>query len=691
MLENPEYRIGIDVGGTFTDFVVANTINDKLLFYKEPSTPNDPSAAVQNGISALISSNSISSDNVKLIVHGTTIGLNSIIQRQGSKMALVVSQGTRDVFEIGRMRLPSSYDFTEPRETPLVPRNLVFEISARMDSFGNIIQPFDLQEIRELSSKLRQNQVESVAIMLLNSYRNPILELEVGKELRRELDGLLITESSVIWPEIREYERCLIAGLNSYIHPLMTAYFDQLQTRVNNLGINCPINITANNGGTVSIETARSRPIDTVLSGPASGVVASVNIGDQSNLQKLITFDMGGTSADISVCPEGKPEFTSSTFVGDFPLMMPVVNIAAIGAGGGSKLSVDEFGLLKVGPLSAGAVPGPVCYGRGGDVPTVTDCYLALGIIDEKNFLGGRMELDAKAAILALEQVAIKIGLEGPNRALETAEAAIRVATAKMATEINKLLAQEGVDPREFSLVAYGGAGATHANMLADEALLTSVLVPTAPGTFCALGAVLADVRRDFVANTRCVINDEARKNSKDWEILLVKLEEMENEAESWLELEGEMIQDHEFSISINLRYPNQADELEITIPTDRSEGLSPKIVSDLFHEAHMQLYGFNEPTSALQISTLRLGIIGRLKHVKLPKIEAVKQEVKRKRTVWHSGEYIDAKVYMRSELDAGTKISGPAIIEQPDTTIFILPKWHAKADQFGTLNITRE
>ena len=691
LMADKRYRIGIDVGGTFTDFVLADMAERELWFHKEPSVPDDHSAAVDQGIRALIENHGLSAQSVELVVHGTTIGLNAIIQRRGAKMALIVSHGNRDVLEIARMRLPSSYDFTEPRETPLVPRNLVFEVSARMDARGRIIEGVDAAEMKVLAAQLKSADVEAVAIMLLNSYRDPSLEIEIRQALRKELGDLLITESSVVWPEIREYERCLVAGLNSYIQPLMTNYFDRLESRVKAVGIECPIYITANNGGTLGIDTARRRPIDTVLSGPASGVVASARVGAANEISQLITFDMGGTSADISVCQQGVPEFTSSTFVGDFPLMMPVVNVRAIGAGGGSILWVDELGFLKVGPLSAGAAPGPVCYGRGGDRSTVTDCYVTLGIIDPDNFLSGRMQLDAEAARNSLDAIAEQLGIQGPDREFEAAEAAIRVATAKMATEINKLLAHAGVDPRDFSLMAYGGAGATHANLLAEEARLTSVLVPTAPGTFCALGAVLADVRRDYVANARYLIGGAGQGVKADWQKLTAQLAKMEAEARCWVEKEGDLIGAHDFAVSINLRYPSQAYELEVPIPPEQRERISAELVSRLFHEEHQKHYGFNEPDSALQTSTLRLGVIGRVAPVTLPNADEAKPTTTGVRKLWHGGRHLEAAVYRREEFGQGASVTGPAVIEQPDTTIFLLPGWNAEADRQGTLSLRRE
>jgi N-methylhydantoinase A len=689
-MSRSRYRIGIDVGGTFTDFVVADMDGNGLRFHKEPSVPGDPSAAVESGIAAMLAAHGILPGDVELIVHGTTIGLNAIIQRRGARMALVVCRGNRDLLEIARLRLPSSYDFTEPREVPLVPRDLVFEIDARMRSDGSVLKPLDMAEIDTLAERLGSANVEAVAILLLNSYRDASLETALGTELRKRLPGVLVTESGLIWPEVREYERGLVAGLNAYIHPLMTRYFDRLKARVDGLGITAPVYITANNGGTLSLETARARPIDTVLSGPASGVVASTRLGNATGRTQLITFDMGGTSADIAVCQTGAPEFTTSTFVGDFPLIMPVVNVGAIGAGGGSIVWVDAQGLLKIGPLSAGADPGPVCYSRGGKEPTLTDCYVTLGIIDPATFLGGRMTLDVDAARLALESIADRIGLSGDNRAIAAAESALRVASAKMGTEITKLLATAGVDPRQFSLVAYGGAGPTHANLLAEEAHLTSVTIPTAPGTFCALGAILADVRRDYVRTVRKLIGSNAGARN-GWDAVAEAIAVLEAEARAWIASEGDIVGDTEIIVSFNLRYLAQAYELEVFVPRSAREGLNDTQVCELFHAEHERLYGFRELKVPVQTATVRLGVIGKVPAVTLPDVPPSIPQPLLHRTVWHNGQPLSTAVYARRDIGAGASIAGPAIIEQLDTTTYVLPGWRADADRLGALNISRE
>jgi N-methylhydantoinase A len=682
----PHIRIGIDVGGTFTDFVLVDRATGRLGYHKEPSVPSDPSAAVENGLKGLISAQGIDPAAIELVVHGTTIGLNATIQRRGARMAMVVSRGNRDVLEIARLRLPSSYDFTAPREAPLVPRDLMFELGARQRADGRIETDPDPDEIKALAQKLRTSGVEAVAIMLLNSYRNPDMEIAVADALRAELPGVLITESAVVWPEVREYERALVAGLNASIHPLMTRYFDRLLSRVKGLGIAAPIYITANNGGTLSLETARARPIDTVLSGPASGVVAACRVGEAAGQPRLVTIDMGGTSADISIVQSGTPEFTTATFVGDFPLMMPVVNVGAIGAGGGSILWVDAQGVLKVGPLSAGADPGPVAYGRGGKDPTVTDCYLVLGIVDPDRFLGGRMRLDLSAARQALDKIAERIGLSGPDRAEAAAEAALRVASAKMATELTKLLATAGVDPRRFSLVAFGGAGPTHANLLAEEAGLTSVLVPTAPGTFCALGAILADVRRDYVRTARQLVG--AGADQSGFELISTMLKSLVAEASEWIAQEGAIVGAHDFVVTMRMRYPGQAYELDVAIPDAAiTSGLA---LAELFHAEHHRLYGFAEHASGVQVTTLRVGVIGRVPPVMLPDQPPTKPVARSSRKVRHAGAFHIADVYDRDSLGQGALVYGPAIVEQLDTTSFVLPGWQAHSDRIGTLHLTK-
>lgn len=674
------YRLGIDVGGTFTDFVIATPDGANFAFHKEPSVPGDPSRAVEAGTAHLIETLGIAPGDIELVVHGTTLALNAIIQKNGSKVALVVSRGNRDVMEIARARMPNSYDFTAGREEPLIGRESVFEVSARGLSSGEVMTEADPAEIAEVAKAIAAGGHEAVAVMLLNSYRDGTLERRVAGLLADELGGTPVVASSDIWPEMREYERALVTAMNAFIHPLMNDYFTRLEERFRGLGVMAPVYITANNGGTVSLATARARPVDTVLSGPASGVLAATRVAGA--YPSLMTFDMGGTSTDIAISQGGELEFTNATHIGDYPLMLPVVNVSAIGAGGGSVVWSDAQGLLKVGPMSAGADPGPVSYGRGGERPTMTDCYLTLGYFDPARFNDGKMPLDADAAAVALGTIAEAMGLGG---AVEAAEAAVRVATAKMATELRKLLAQKGLDPRGFVLVAYGGAGPTHANLLAEEARLDAVLVPRLPGTFCALGAILADVRRDYVRPARTMIT----RTGEGWAPIAETLKAMEAEARAWVVEEGDIIGDHALILTCDMRYPAQAFELAIRVPDFDLDTLRPQDLIALFDEEHRRLYGFAEDED-LQITNLRLAVVGAVEPLQLGAAEGgAAPEPRAMRRVFHEG-FRDVPVYDRATLGKGAAVEGPAIVEQPDSTVFILPAWRAAVDDLGNLLIRR-
>lgn len=669
------------MGGTFTDFVLADMASGKIAFHKEPSVPQDPSKAAEAGAAALIAREGISPASVELVVHGTTLALNAIIQQKGARVALVVSRGNRDVMEIARARMPNSYDFTVGREAPLIPREAVFEIAARGLSDGSVMTAAEPDEIAEVARSIADAEYDAVAVMLLNSYRDPALEAEVAGQLARALPGVPVTPSAAIWPEMREYERALVTCMNSYVHPLMETYFKRLQTRFAGLGIAAPIYITANNGGTVSLDTARARPVDTVLSGPASGVLAATRTAPDT--PSLITFDMGGTSTDISITQGGELAFTNATLIGDYPLMLPVVNVSAIGAGGGSIVWADAQGLLKVGPESAGADPGPVCYGRGGQRPTITDCYLTLGYFDPERFNDGQLALNADAAASALRDTGAAAGQED---AVATASAALMVATARMATELRKLMAENGLDPRGFVLAAYGGAGPTHANLLAEEAMLDGVLVPRLPGTFCALGAILADVRREYVRQARITTT----RDGDGWAGITDLLADIQREALDWVATEGDLIGAHELRLTCDMRYPGQAFELPIEVPDYALDRLTPGLIIDLFNAQHEKLYGFAEPDSAVQVTTLRVSVVGIVEQIGLPTVPP--GELPKPRTVrrMYHHDWRDVPVYDRASIGSGATVDGPAIVEQPDTTVLILPGWQAVSDAMGNLMITR-
>jgi N-methylhydantoinase A len=682
-IESKHHRavVGVDVGGTFTDFVA--TLSDgRLAHHKEPSTPHDPALAVGRGLRALAERYPQFALSGGLLVHGTTIALNAVLQRKVARVALVVSRGTRDVLEIARCRMPSSFDFHVSKEEPLIARERVIEIDARIAADGSVMAQPDEAQIEDMCRQIATMDVQAVAVMLLHSYLAPALEDSVASSIAARLPKLLVSRSAQVWPEIREYERAVAVCLNAQIHPLMDRYLAQLSDILAATQPPPTLLLSTSSGGSLSLRSARERPIETLLSGPASGVMAAVHLMRLADMPSAVTFDMGGTSADMAVLTEGKVTFTTTARVGGLPLMMPVVGVNSIGAGGGSIVSVDTEGVIKVGPESAGARPGPVAFGFGGTQPTVTDCYVVLGLIDPGAFLGGRLTLDRAAAEAALVPIAERIGVPTVAHA---AEAALKVATARMAAELFKLLAQQGLEPARYVLVPFGGAGPTHAVRLVEEAGLLGAAVPPAAATFCALGAALADVRRDFVRSFRPVrLATLGRTLWDTWSTL-------EAEARDWLAQENVPLIGHQLSYAIDMRYAGQSHNLEVVVPASVRQEQSVHGVAEAFHTLHESIYDFREDDAAVEIVTQRLSIRGQMPPIDLPAIEEGQPPVRASsRPVFNDGAWLDAAVYTRDGLSLGTRLEGPAIIEQEDTTTWLPPGWCVAVDRTGVLLISR-
>lgn len=675
-------RIGIDVGGTFTDFVLFDPGRNSLTYYKEPSTPDEPSRALIEGLRALLDKAGCGPQDIDALMHGTTIGLNAIIQRRGARIALVVSEGYRDILEIARSRMPSSFDFHARKEEPLVPRHRIIEIGARLSAKGKVTQQPDDAATADVARQLKALDVDAAALVLINGYTDPAFETALATRIS-QASGLPVTPAAAIWPEIREYERTLIACLNAYIQPLMQSYFSGLKAGLTRDGVTAPILVTASNGGSLSIGSAEVRPVETILSGPASGVMAAARLVEAAGISSIITFDMGGTSSDIAVAHRGAAELATRTDIGGLPLVLPVVDVSAIGAGGGSVVQVDDHGVLKVGPRSAGAMPGPVCYGRGGTEPTVTDCYLTLGYIDPQGFLGGRMVLDAAAARTAIAAIAKRIGREGDNAAASAAEGALAVTTAGMATELYKTLAARGLDPADFALVPFGGAGPTHANLLAEEIGIDHVVIPQAAGTFCALGAAGADLRRDFVRSLRRPLDDASAAALEEVFATLGA------EGMAWLDNEGERSSKRLFRRAADMRYSGQAYELRVSL-----DGIAANTgsIAEAFHIEHERIYGFRDSSALVELGTVRLAVVGVMPEITSAAFPTGTDapQPEGKRGLFRNGAWLTADVYARSAFGAGDRVLGPAIIGQDDTTTIVLPGWSARCDNAGNLHLER-
>jgi N-methylhydantoinase A len=620
--------------------------------HKEPSTPRDPAAAVITGLAALLRLAEVDPAAVTSITHGTTIGLNAIIQRRGARLALAVTEGYRDLLEIARSRMPS-FDLYATREAVLVPRDRVTEIAARLHPDGTpALTPTDAEIDRVAGSF---DGAEAAALTVLHAHVNPEFEAEIADRLSQRA-GIPVAASATVWPEVREYERTLVTLLNASITPLMRDYLARLETGIRDLGITAPVNIAASNGGSIGLASAVRRPIETVLSGPSSGVTAAVGLAGGLD---IITFDMGGTSSDIAVAVGGQPELATHTTIGGLPLILPVVAVGAIGAGGGSIVAVDDHGFLTVGPGSAGADPGPAAYGRGGTRATITDCYLVCGFIDPERFLGGRITLDVAAARAALG--------DDPE---ETAEAALRVATAGMATELRKSLAQRGLDPGDFTLVPYGGAGPVHAALLAAEAGIGAMFIPPAAATFCAQGAAAANLRRDFARSVR-------RPLPAGLDQVLAALRE---QATTWA-LSEDSGAEPELEVSADMSYVGQAYELNVPLP-------DPSRAAEAFGAEHERLYGFRDAAAPIRLGTVRLAATVRRPPLPVTPtpLSGRPPKPRGERRILLDGDRWTAAVYDRADLLAGDEIDGPAIVEQDDTTVLIPPAWRARVDETGNL-----
>lgn len=679
------YRIGIDVGGTFTDFVAVPDDGSSILRHKVSSTPEDPARAVGEGMAELIEQ--LGDATLSSVTHGTTIGLNAIIQRRGGKVVLVVTEGFADLLEIGRSRMPNSFNLHAVGQTPLVHRDNVLQLDTRLDHQGNVISTPTSAAIAEAAGRIVGLAPEAVVLNLVNGYANPDFERQVAGDLaeaiRRRGHAVEVISAAKLWPEIREYERCLVAVMGAHIHGTVKRYLENLQHRLEGLGVVAPLFISASNGGSLSVESAIARPLDTILSGPASGVT-SARLHHPG--QNLITFDMGGTSSDISIIVEGNSRLSTSTEVGGLALMLPVVDVSAIGAGGGSvvwpDLSTDRP-VLQVGPESVGASPGPACYGLGGDRAAITDAYLATGMIDPDGFLGGAMPLHPERANSALTEAGAQLGVSADKGAAWTAGTALRLATSQMATELQKLLAERALDAADFTLVPFGGAGPTQAALLADELGITRMIVPDSAATYCALGAALAPLRRDFVHSVRALLDDDSVAEIRRAGAAILA------EGRAWLSDNGDDPATGSMQVSLDMRYPGQAYELSIELGefalADLAEGEAPEVLSTTqirhaFEAEHQLRYDFVHVSSALEVGTLRLAIVGETASLPQPASWDTREpgdrpDARTRRRLRHRDEWVTADVH---DYGAVTElgVTGPAVIEHRDTTIVVPPDW---------------
>ena len=675
------YRLGVDVGGTFTDLALFDVETNRLEFTKTPSTPANQAIGVIRGTQKLIQRCDIPPSDITFFIHGTTVATNALLERRGVRTALVVTTGFRDVLQIGRQDRPHLYDWRVHRPEALIPPHLTFEVRERLLYTGEIVVPLEAEEVEDVVERLRVAEVEAVAVCLIHSYANPIHEQLLGKALTDALPGLTIALSSDILPEFKEYQRMSTTAINAYVAPVMGRYLRGLQRTLAEIGVPAELHVMQSNGGIMGVTTTIEKPVHTILSGPAGGVIGSVALAAQAGEPNVISVDMGGTSFDVSLTYQGQIRRTQESEMEGMVIKTPMIDIHTLGAGGGSIAWIDTGGALRVGPHSAGADPGPACYGQGGDQPTVTDANLVLGRLNPDYFVGGDIQLDVEAAQSAIRRhIAEPLGMS-----LEHAtEGIIRVVNANMVKGIRVVSVEKGHDPREFCLVAFGGAGPVHAAELASELNIPRVLVPVAPGVTSALGLLMSDLRHDYVSTLLRPLDGLTAKD------LAASYSELEKEARAQMNKEG--VSGDQFSLlrMADLRYVGQGYELEVPV-SPVGEEVKVEDLTQRFHHLHQGQYGYAHQDASVELVNLRLSAIGRLPRPQLaaePLDGTVDPDcaLKAQRQVYLAGAYHETPVYDRAHLCPGDVIRGPAVIEQVDSTIIVWPNQDSCVDAYRNL-----
>jgi N-methylhydantoinase A len=663
-LKNDMYRIGVDVGGTFTDIVLLHEGSGEVRIHKIPSCPLNPVESIAQGIKDL----GIDGE-VGCFLYGTTVGTNTILEHKGARTAMITTKGFRDIIEIGRQSRgwpkPKAYDLSLERPKPLVSRNLRFTVDERIGPDGSVIKELAEEEVEGLIPLIKEGKVESIAICLLFSFANDEHETKVRDTLASKLPELHLSLSSGILPEFREYERFSTTVIEAYIKPIMDRHLKQIESRIKDLFPSCKVYILGSNGGVMSSAEARRRCVPTLLSGPAAGVIAGAFYAREAGVRNILTLDMGGTSTDVSLAEDMNIKLTTQSHIGGYPIKIPTVDINTIGAGGGSIAWVDQGGRLKVGPMSAGADPGPACYGKGNQEATLTDANLILGYLNPNYLLGGKMKVDKGEATKAISTLANKSGLGE----IETAYGIVEIANSNMVMAIRSISVGRGYDPREFTLIAFGGAGPLHAIRIAEEMGIPEVIIPYSPGVISALGLLLADVKWDY-SITKLMRADKANTEEleKVWDELGGKAKEVLGE------------EDIIFIRSLDMRYKGQSFEITVPFPGSLSQAISS------FNTAHKKAYGYCS-TDPVEIVNLRLSGAVKSPQVRLKgSTKGDGEALTGYREAFFKDRYMNTPIYDRTLLSPGEILQGPVIIEQMDSTTVIPPGWVDKVGELGDL-----
>jgi N-methylhydantoinase A len=651
--------VAIDIGGTFTDLVGFDDAAGRFVEAKSLTTP----AELVQGVLDCIRKSGLSAAAIDELIHGSTIAINTLIERKGAKTGLIVTRGTRDVYIIGRGNRPESYNLFFHRHRPLVPRHLTREIDERVMSSGETFRPLNKASVAEACHALAAEGVEAVAVCFLHAYANPEHERIAGTMVSEAMPQAYLSLSHDILREYREFERMSTTVVNAYIGPKVGGYVKSLNASLGSVGFRGNLSIMRSNGGVMTPEVATQRPVAMMESGPVGGIIASARVGQALGFANVISFDMGGTTAKASLVRDGEPTLAPGYYVGGYasghPVMLPMIDVVEVGAGGGSIAWTDDVGALKVGPQSAGADPGPICYRGGGTEPTITDANVVLGRLDPNNFLGGQMVLDADGARAGIER---KIAKPLRMDTVEAAQAIIEIAIAKMSLAVREVSVEKGYDPRDFALVASGGAGPLHVSAIARELHIPKVIVPLFPSHFSALGMLLADERHDFIRTFYCDLA------SLDFAALAAVHDEMAGEAAKSLRHAANA----QFQIELDLRYVGQEFTLSVPVARDAIAGGDRQKIRAAFDALYEHRYAHQSPEEPVEMVNIRLAAIAKRAKLTFPKISAdATATPSRQRQVFLSDprKAVACPVYQRVDLGSGSRISGPALIEEHGTT----------------------
>ena len=691
------YRLGVDIGGTFTDIALIDEATGQIYTGKVSSTPQDPSGGFMEAVQRLLAKQQVAAQDVAYIVHGTTVATNAIIEGKVAPTGFITTEGFRDMLEIARQIRPTLYDLQFEKPRPLVPRHRCFGVPERLDASGAELTPLDEDALRQVASKLRDEGVESIAVCFLHAYANPEHEQRAGKIIAEVFPEAVVSLSAEVAPEFREYLRASTTVINSCIRPVVARYLQRIEDRLAQAGIAAELLVMQSSGGVYTFAAARQKPVYMVESGPAAGVIAAAHLGQARGYDQVISFDMGGTTAKAGLIQGGAPSVTKDYEVGTtaqsgvgatrgagYPIRTPVIDLVEIGAGGGSIAWVDPGGILRVGPQSAGADPGPVCYGHGGTQPTVTDANLVLGRLNPSYFLGGEIALDPTASQRAIEQhCAQPLGMD----LVEAAHGIVEIANTAMVNALRLVSVQRGYDPRDFALVAFGGAGPAHANRLAALTEIPVAIIPQSPGTASALGLLVTDLKHDY-ATTLIQRLDQVAPQA-----LEQTFRELEEQGRETLGREGMAEAAMDFRRQADLRYVGQSHELTLPLTT---EALGPAQLAQLleqFHRTHDRAYGFSAPEEDVELVSVRLSAIGQIAKPALAPLAKATGEAtaKGRRPVYfaESAGFVDCPVYDRYALGAGAVVQGPAIVEEIDSTTVVHPQYQVRVDEVGQMVLT--